>query len=94
MTACPDCSQNHGGRVPWHTIEPAAAIKLDLSQRTDIDGPRNEEGTVCPWPWEPQQLVGVPIGQYHCGYCGAMVLAGMPHLDYRDLAHEASAVQR
>ncbi len=22
------------------------------------------------------------MGQYHCGYCGAMVMAGMPHLDY------------
>jgi hypothetical protein len=29
-------------------------------------------------------LVGVPMGQYHCSYCGAMVIAGIPHLDYRE----------
>lgn len=57
---------------------------LDLSTRLDITAPLNELGERCPWPWEPQQLVGVPMGQYHCGYCGAMVIAGVPHLDYGD----------
>lgn len=67
----------------WRDIEPKDATTIDLRKRTDIEGPLNEEGEVCPWPWEPQQLVGAPIGQYHCPYCGAMVLAGVAHLDYR-----------
>jgi hypothetical protein len=68
----------------WHSIDPADAADLDLSKNTDITAPLNEEGERCPWPWGPQQLVGKPIGQYHCEYCGAMVLAGVPHIDYAD----------
>lgn len=33
-------------------------------------------------PERPERLRGAPIGQYHCSYCGCMVLAGMaghPH---------------
>ncbi len=30
-------------------------------------------------PEEPEQLRGAPIGQYHCGRCGCMVLAAVPH---------------
>jgi hypothetical protein len=70
--------------VHWHDIAPEDAVDLDLAERTDIVAPRNEMGERCPWPWEPQQLVGAPMGQYHCGYCGAMVLAGVPHLDYTE----------
>ncbi len=70
--------------ISWTDIDPADAKGLDLSKRLDITAPLNEEGERCPWPWEPQQLLGAPIGQYHCDYCGAMVLAGMPHLDYAD----------
>ena len=81
-TRCSECNQDHGGLIPWHTIEPKDAISLDLTARLDIDAPRNEEGERCPWPWEPQQLVNAPLGQFHCCYCGAMVLAGIPHLDY------------
>lgn len=69
----------------WFDITPADAVTLDLSQRTDIDAPLNEAGERCPWPWEPQQLTGVPMGQYHCRYCGAMVIAGIAHLDYREI---------
>jgi len=68
----------------WWDIEPIDAIELDLSERTDITAPLNESGERCPWPWDPQQLGGAPIGQYHCPYCGAMVLAGVPHIDYRE----------
>lgn len=67
------------------TPEQAVAAKLNLSERLDIAAPLNENGERCPWPWEPQQLVGVPMGQYHCPYCGAMVIAGIPHLDYAEL---------
>lgn len=75
-----------GGWTPlrWNEIEPADAVNIDLSVRLDTDAPLNEVGERCPWPWEPQQLRGAPLGQYHCGYCGAMVVAGMPHLDYRE----------
>lgn len=70
--------------VNWFDIEPQDATDLNLSVRTDITAPLNEMGERCPWPWEPQQLVGRPIGQYHCPYCGAMVLAGVPHVDYSE----------
>ncbi|MFD5678536.1 hypothetical protein [Streptomyces sp. NPDC127040] len=68
----------------WTDITPQEATeqKLDLARDIHIAAPRNEEGERCPWPWEPQQLEGAPLGQYHCSYCGAMVMAGMPHLDY------------
>jgi hypothetical protein len=44
--------------------------------------PVNELGEPCPWPFDPIALRGKPIGQFHCPYCGAMVLAGLPHIDY------------
>lgn len=31
-------------------------------------------------PERPHLFDGYPIGQYHCPYCGCMVLAGMEHL--------------
>lgn len=66
----------------WSEIDPKNATGIDVTKRDDIVGPKNELGEECPWPWEPQQLVGAPMGQYHCPYCGAMVMAGVPHLDY------------
>lgn len=69
----------------WTDFTPEQARDLDLSVRLDIEAPLNEQGERCPWPWEPEQLVGVPLGQYHCVYCGAMVLAGMKHVDYREV---------
>jgi hypothetical protein len=66
---------------PWHGIEPKDAVDLVLPH-PEIQGPYDEEGNECPWPWDPIQLAGAPLGQYHCPYCGAMVLAGMDHVDY------------
>lgn len=68
----------------WQDITPQQAKEeqLDLSKHLDITAPLNEEQERCPWPWEPQQLVGAPLGQYRCSYCMAMVVAGMPHIDY------------
>lgn len=67
--------------VHWSTIKPEDAVDLVLP--TDgIVGPLDDEGNPCPWPWEPQQLVGAPMGMYHCPYCGSMVVAGVPHPDY------------
>lgn len=68
----------------WFDIAPEDATSIDLSVRLDITAPLNEEGERCPWPWDPQQMVGVPMGMYHCPYCGAMVVAGVPHPDYKD----------
>lgn len=70
--------------MKWDEISPEDAKELDLSKRLDIQAPINEMGERCPWPWEPQQLINVPLGQYHCGYCGGMVLAGVKHLDWSD----------
>lgn len=70
----------------WHDIEPADAAEIDLSKDLTITAPLNENGERCPWPWEPQQLIGAPLGQFHCGYCGAMVMAGIPHIDYSEVS--------
>lgn len=45
--------------------------------------PQNEMGEPCPFPFDPPQMYGQPMGQYHCPYCGAMVMAGISHIDYR-----------
>jgi hypothetical protein len=66
----------------WMDVRPEDAGDLDLSVRFDISAPHNEQGERCPWPWEPQQLGGAPLGQMHCSYCGAMCVAGIPHFDY------------
>ena len=76
------------GEIPWTDFSPEDAKELDLSVRLDITAPLNEMGERCPWPWDPQQLKGMPIGMYHCGYCGAMVLAGVYHLDYSNIEDE------
>jgi hypothetical protein len=68
----------------WRDISPAMALNLDLSKDLSIDAPLNENGERCPWPWDPEQLLGAPLGQYHCPYCGAMCIAGLPHIDYRE----------
>jgi hypothetical protein len=68
-------------KTPWYHIDPADAVDIVLPSDR-VQGPFNEVGDECPWPWEPIQLKGAPLGQYRCGYCGAMVMAGMDHLDY------------
>jgi hypothetical protein len=71
----------------WEDIQPADAVDLNLASPTawvrHIRAPRNEIGEPCPWPWEPQQLKGVPLGQYRCSYCLGMNVAGVPHLNWR-----------
>lgn len=73
--------------IKWTDISPqdAAEDGIDLTVRLDITAPLNEMGERCPWPWDPQMLAGKPIGQYHCPYCGAMVIAGIPHTDYHEV---------
>jgi hypothetical protein len=69
----------------WREIAPEDAVDIVLP-RDGIQGPLGDDGEPCPWPWEPQQRVGWPMGMYHCGYCGSMVVAGVQHPDYRDEA--------
>lgn len=70
--------------IDWRTVTPQQALNLDLLRDLRYTAPLNEQGERCAWPWEPQQLTGAPVGQYHCPYCSAMVMAGMMHLDYAD----------
>lgn len=30
-------------------------------------------------PYEPEHLIGIPLGMFHCEICGIMICAGMPH---------------
>lgn len=69
-------------KLHWTQFEPEEVVDLSLDDHPEIVAPRNENGERCPWPWEPQQLKHAPMGQYRCRYCGAMVMAGLPHLDY------------
>lgn len=45
--------------------------------------PFGDQGEPCPWPFEPLEYAGAPIGMFHCSYCGSMVVVGLPHTDYR-----------
>lgn len=67
----------------WRDIKPVEAAGISLPHE-GIEGPMNEMGERCPWPWDPQQLVGVPMGQYHCPYCGGIQVAGTPHMDWTE----------
>jgi hypothetical protein len=76
--------------IHWTKIAPADALGLVLPM-AGVIGPVNELGEPCPWPWDPPQLAGAPIGQYHCPYCLGMVIAGMDHLDYTGTVDEGEA---
>lgn len=78
----------------WQDIDPREAVSINLDQFPYTSAPVNEMGQRCPWPWEPQQLVGVPLGQYRCGYCEAMCVAGMDHLDYTGFMEQYEAEMR
>lgn len=65
----------------WRDLQPKDMVDKKLPWE-GIEGPMNELGERCPWPWDPQQLVGAPLGQYHCPYCGGMQVAGTEHLDF------------
>jgi hypothetical protein len=78
---------------PWTEISPDAAAKLSLEDLKQVDRPTNELGETCPWPWEPQQLGGAPMGQFHCSYCGGMQIAGLPHVDWRDMPADTTTTE-
>lgn len=69
----------------WSDFDPQDMINVMLpwdGPQGLIEGPMNELGERCPWPWEPQQLKGAPMGQYHCSYCGGMNVAGVSHVEW------------
>lgn len=68
-------------KVSWTTILPENATIVSLPH-PEIQGPYTSTGEECPWPWEPIQLKGQPLGMFHCSYCGEMVMAGMHHTDF------------
>ena len=78
--------------MTWKDVTPQQAAELTPEQIRLLFPPLGEDGKPCPWPWDPQQLKGAPLGQYHCPYCGSMVMAGQEHLDYR-LQSVAEAIQ-
>lgn len=68
--------------MKWRDIDPIDATAISLPW-DGIEGPMNENGDRCPWPWHPQEVVDVPPGEgYGCPYCGGTVVAGMEHPDY------------
>jgi hypothetical protein len=72
----------------WQDIAPKDAVDIWLPDRPDITAPLNELGEPCPWPWDPQQLKGAPLGQYHCPWCGGMQMAGIEHMDWSEIPEE------
>ena len=36
-------------------------------------------------PFEPELLLEVPLGMFHCNVCGEMVVAGCPHPRIKNL---------
>lgn len=84
--------------MKWRDISPKDAVELQLPwtapDGTVVEGPMNELGERCSWPWEPQQLGGAPMGQYHCSYCGGMNVAGVPHVEWtpEDIAEMEGAL--
>lgn len=87
--------------IKWQDIAPVDAVNIKLPftkpDGTVIEGPvadGYEDTPRCPWPWDPQQLVDAPLGQYHCPYCGSMVMAGMEHIDYEETECDGKKEQR
>ena len=84
--------------VSWTEFTPKEAAEHGLVcvEGSPVQGPFNSEGEECPWPWEPQQLGGAPMGQYHCPYCGGMEMAGVEHADWtwEDIVEMESKMRR
>ena len=51
---------------------------------TDIS---RQVALACEWKcgYDPKPLLGSPLGMFHCPECGAMQLAGLPHIDDEDV---------
>lgn len=69
----------------WTEFTPKEASEQQIKcDGVNVKGPTNELGEECPWPWDPEQLGGAPLGQYHCPYCGGMSIAGVKHPDFTE----------
>uniref|UniRef100_A0A6H1ZQ85 Uncharacterized protein n=1 Tax=viral metagenome TaxID=1070528 RepID=A0A6H1ZQ85_9ZZZZ len=42
---------------------------------------------------KPELLLGVPIGQYHCPDCGAMIIAGVEHFELCKICIERKHIE-
>lgn len=51
--------------------------KLESELKGRVDPSKPFRGANC--LEKPERLAGQPIGQYHCPYCGMMLIAGLPH---------------
>lgn len=71
--------------VKWNVIPPEEAVGLDLRTDPTVEGPLNENGKVCPWPWEVQQQPFQVEAMHTCSYCGSVGTPGLPHQDFRDV---------
>jgi len=40
------------------------------------------DGIIWECPEDPVLLLGQPLGQYHCPWCGCMQIAGLSHMDW------------
>lgn len=61
--------------------ENAAKTNINVSQinaMSDEELDRLIAEDAC--PYEPEHLVGIPLGMFHCPVCGEMVVAGLPHV--------------
>jgi hypothetical protein len=76
------------GKIRWQDADPKDVVEVRLPDEAYTAPPTNEMGEQCPWPWDPIQLKFAPIGQYRCPYCGAMVVAGIDHIDYSKIDQE------
>ena len=83
----PDVGPPSGRDLHFYEIDPKDATAISLPE-PGVRGPRNELDELCPWPWDPIQLKGAPLGQYHCPYCLGMCMAGMDHLDHTGMDAE------
>lgn len=74
----------------------ALAVSLPYDAETDSWRlPVNSMDEPCQMPLDPLWMRGAPIGMYHCPYCGEMVVAGLPHPDFKDFDEEfAAAAER
>lgn len=63
----------------WIEFSPDEAAKLTAG-KDGVTAPLNENGDPCPWPWEIQTYM--IQREMKCRFCGAKVIASLPHIDY------------
>lgn len=74
--------------IKWTLIEDEDTHGLDLRNDRHIQGPLNNLGFLCPWPWEVGNADFDPDVTHECSYCGQQSTPGMEHPDYRGFVAE------